>query len=51
MKLASAMPELLTPNWKSTSNLQGIEHAVALLTASDDVKAKVQSWLDAGETV
>jgi hypothetical protein len=51
MRLARAMPELLDPNSQSTANLPGIEHAVALLTADDDVKVEVQARLDAGEMV
>ena len=51
MRLAREMPELLEPNSQSTANLPGLEHAVALLGADDEVKAEVQTRLDAGETV
>ena len=51
MRLAQEMPELLDPNRQSTADLPGIEHAVALLGADDDVKAEVQARLEAGETV
>lgn len=51
MKLAQAMPELLTSNFHPSGNLLGINQAVALLSADEDVKAEVQARIDAGETV
>lgn len=51
MTLANEMPELLEPNRHPSADLLGINHAIALLTADDEVKAEVQARLDAGETV
>jgi predicted nucleic acid-binding Zn-ribbon protein len=51
MRLAREMPELLAANGTSTSHLPGIEHAIALLSATDEVKADVQVRVDAGEAV
>jgi chromosome segregation ATPase len=51
MTLANEMPELLEPNRHPGADLLGIKHAIALLTADDEVKAEVQARLDAGETV
>ena len=51
MKLAREMPELLDPNRHSSADLLGINHAIALLTADEEVKTEIQSRLDAGESV
>lgn len=51
MRLAQEMPELLDANFHPSGNLLGINHAIALLTADDEVKAEVQARVDAGETV
>jgi len=51
MRLAKEMPELIGANGTSTSHLPGMEHAIALLSATDEVKAEVQERLDAGATV
>jgi hypothetical protein len=40
MKLASEMPLLLS-NTKTSSHLDGLEAAIAYLSASDEVKARV----------
>ena len=51
MKLAREMPELLDPNRHSSADLPGINHAIALLTADEEVKTEIQARLDAGESV
>ena len=51
MTLASEMPELLEPNRHSSADLLGINHAIALLTADEEIKAEVQARIDAGESV
>ncbi|MBM4199686.1 MAG: DUF3102 domain-containing protein [Gammaproteobacteria bacterium] len=51
MRLAREMPELLDPNGCPGIHLPGIKHAIALLSADDEVKAEVHSRLAAGETV
>jgi chromosome segregation ATPase len=51
MQLARGYPELLESKAQPVALLQGIRHAVALLAADDEVKAEVQTRLEAGETV
>ena len=51
MSLAKEMPELLAANFQSTGNLPSLEHAAALLFASEEIKAEIQTRLDAGESV
>ena len=51
MRLAREMPELVDPNGCPGIHLPGIKHAIALLSADDEVKAEVHSRLAAGETV
>ena len=51
MSLAKEMPELLTANFQSTGSLPSLEYAASLLSASEEVKAEIQSRLDAGESV
>ena len=51
MSLAKEMPELLAANFQSTGNLPSLEHAAALLSASEEIKAEIQTRLDAGESV
>ncbi len=42
MRLARDMPELADANKQSTVYFEGIDHAIALLTADDETKAIVQ---------
>lgn len=51
MRLATEMPELLTPNCAWTHNLPTITAALALIGAPDEVKDRVQEELDKGEKV
>jgi chromosome segregation ATPase len=45
------LPELLNANGNSRLHLPGINHAIALLSADDDVKAEVQARIDAGASI
>ena len=51
MQLARGYPELLEPKAQPVALLPGLRHALALLSADDEVKAEVQSRLASGETV
>jgi hypothetical protein len=51
MQLARGYPELLEPKAQPVAPLPGIRHAIAMLSADDEVKTEVQARLEAGETV
>jgi hypothetical protein len=50
MKLTSEMPELISPNWKCTSNLPSINSAIALLNAPEELQAEIKEQLAQGKT-
>ena len=50
MRLAKEMPELIDSNSQSSANLPGIDAAIALLSAPDDVKQEIKEAVEQGKT-
>ena len=51
MKLAKEMPSLLDDSKRQLNDVLGLTQAIALLSATEEVKSEVIEKLESGETV